>query len=66
MDIYEGFPTVYSKKIIKLDDGRNVMTYIMNNGEISPPSLKYFNTIREGFKDFDLPKNLLLADSNIV
>ena len=39
---------------------------IMNNGEISPPSLKYFNTIREGFKDFDLPKNLLLADSNIV
>ncbi len=66
LDIYEGFPTVYSKKIIKLDDGRNVMTYIMNNGEISPPSLKYFNTIREGFKDFDLPKNLLLADSNIV
>lgn len=66
LDIYEGFPYVYSKKIIKLDDGRRVMTYIMNNGEISPPSLKYFNTIREGFKDFDLPKNLLLADSNIV
>ena len=62
LDIYEGFPHVYSKKIIKLDDGREAMTYIMNNGEISPPSFKYFNTIREGFKDFDLPKNLLLAD----
>ena len=64
LDIYEGFPLIYSKKIIKLNDGREAMTYIMNNGEISPPSFKYFNTIREGFKDFDLPKNLLLADSN--
>ena len=61
LDIYEGFPHVYSKKIIKLNDGREVMTYYMNNGEISPPSLKYFNTIREGFKDFGLPKNLLLS-----
>ncbi len=63
LDIYEGFPNVYSKKIIKLDDGRNVMTYIMNNGVISSPTFKYFNTIRQGFKDFDLPKNLLLSDS---
>ena len=60
LDIYEGFPHVYSKRKLKLDDGREVMTYIMNNGELSPPTLKYFNTIREGYKDFDLPNNLLV------
>ena len=60
LDIYEGFPHLYSKKKIKLDDGREVMTYIMNYGEKSPPTLKYFNTIREGYKDFDLPNDLLV------
>ena len=59
LDIYEGFPHVYSKKIITLDDGREAMTYIMNNGEKCPPSFEYFNTIRQGFKDFGLPKELL-------
>ena len=60
LDIYEGFPHVYSKKIIKLDDGREAMTYFMNNGEKCPPSFEYFNTIRVGFKDFNLPKELLM------
>ena len=32
----------------------------MNYGEKSPPTLKYFNTIREGYKDFDLPNDLLV------
>ena len=59
LDIYEGFPHVYSKKIIKLDDGREAMTYIMNNGALGPPTTKYFNTIKNGFKDFELPTNLL-------
>ena len=36
------------------------MTYIMNNGEKCPPSFEYFNTIREGFKDFGLPNDLLI------
>ena len=65
LDIYEGFPHVYSKKIIKLDDGREAMTYIMNNGEKCPPSFKYFNTIREGFKDFGLPNDLLIPKVKI-
>ena len=60
LDIYEGFPHVYSKTIIKLDDGREAMTYIMNNGEKCLPSFEYFNTIRVGFKDFNLPKELLM------
>ncbi len=59
LDIYEGFPIVYSKITIELKDGRNVMTYIMNNGALGPPTAKYFNTIKNGFKDFELPTNLL-------
>ena len=59
LDIYEGFPIVYSKITIELKDGRNVMTYIMNNGALGPPTTKYFNTIKNGFKDFELPTNLL-------
>ena len=47
LDIYEGFPHVYSKTIIKLDDGSN--DHIMNNGEKCLPSFEYFNTIRVEF-----------------
>ena len=61
LDIYEGYPQFYSKKFITLDDGRKVMTYILNKGELSPPTTKYFNTVRQGYKDFDLPTHLLLT-----
>jgi len=30
------------------------MTYQMNGGDISPPPRGYFNTIREGYYDFDI------------
>ena len=59
LDIYEGYPSLYGKKNIKLDDGREVMTYFMNSGILSPPSKEYLNTIQEGSKHFDLPSDLL-------
>ncbi len=62
LDIYEGYPSLYGKKIIKLDDGREVMTYFMNSGSIGPPSEEYLKIIEEGYKHFGLPNNLLFKN----
>ena len=62
LDIYEGYPTIYGKKIMKIDDGREVMTYFMNSGIINPPSKEYLKIIEEGYKHFELPKELLFKN----
>ncbi len=59
LDIYEGYPNLYGKTKIKLDDCREVMTYFMNRGFQAPPSSEYLNTIFQGYRDFNLPFNLL-------
>ena len=64
LDIYEGYPHLYGKTKIKLDDGRVVMTYFMNSGFQAPPSSEYLNTIIQGYRDFKLPFNLLNKNFN--
>lgn len=64
LDIYEGYPHLYGKTKIKLDDGREVMTYFMNSGFRAPPSSEYLNTIIQGYRDFKLPFNLLNKNFN--
>ena len=59
LDIYEGYPHLYGKIKIKLDDGREVMTYFMNSGFQAPPSSEYLNTIIQGYQDFGLPLELI-------
>ena len=59
LDIYEGFPHLYGKTQIILDDGREVMTYFMNGGNVEAPSNEYFSIIMQGYKDFGLPLKLL-------
>ena len=59
LDVYEGYPNLYGKKFIKLDDSREVMTYFMKKGHIAAPSYEYLNTIIRGYKDFDLPLKFL-------
>ena len=59
LDIYEGYPNLYGKMNIRLDDDREVMTYFMKKGHLAPPSYDYLNTIIRGYKDFDLPLKLL-------
>ena len=60
LDVYEGYPNLYGKKFIKLEDGRKVMTYFMKKGELSPPNKRYLDTIIEGYKDFNLPLDLIM------
>ena len=59
LDVYEGYPNLYGKTKIQLEDDREVMTYYMKKGHPAPPSHDYLNTIIRGYKDFDLPLKLL-------
>ncbi len=57
LDRYEGFPRLYRKEKIPVMFGKRrmkVMTYIMNGGELAPPSTGYLRTIIEGYRDFGL------------
>ena len=64
LDIYEDYPQLYDKKELDVIlDGTQVtaMTYVMvAKYGIAPPSRKYFNVIREGYKNCDLNSDFLL------
>ena len=54
LDVFEGFPFLYSK--IYLSQGnQEFMAYVMNDDPPAAPSRSYFNTILEGYQDWDLP-----------
>lgn len=59
LDRYEGFPRYYIKKTVKVKLGRKsveAMVYIMTEGKpFNPPSVFYYETIREGYKENELP-----------
>lgn len=63
LDVYEEYPTVYKKKIIKLtinERKMDVMFYIMaRKYNYSPPTKRYFNAIAEGYKNWDFNINQL-------
>ena len=54
LDIYEEYPTLYKKMFFKYQD-RKVMTYIMpKKTKLVPPTTKYLNIIKQGYKDCKL------------
>lgn len=62
LDIYEGYPSLYEKETLRVrtPNGRSfgVMAYVMTNERMrvpASPSLHYYNGIKEGFVDNDLP-----------
>ena len=66
LDIYEGYPSLYDKQwvTVKNKAGRDiqVMAYVMTNEKtrpFSPPSLYYYNGIREGYKSFGFNDRIL-------
>ena len=56
LDRYEGFPKYYTKKFFKYR-GELIMFYTLPSykAKISMPSMRYFNTIEQGYKDWGLP-----------
>ena len=65
LDTYEGFPRHYRKEIVRVPwDKRTVsaMVYIMNRGGVGFPSKWYFETVYDGYNDFNLdPEPLFQA-----
>lgn len=56
LDYYEGYPDFYVKETLVVDQKERMTkatVYIMTDGyEKSVPSMKYFNTCLQGYKDY--------------
>ena len=59
LDVFEGFPFLYSK-VYLAQSNMEFMAYVMNDDPPAPPSRSYFNTILEGYRDWDLPVSELV------
>jgi len=54
LDVYEEYPTLY-KKIYFDYKGKKVMTYSMvKKTRLVPPTLRYLNVVKQGYKDCKL------------
>ncbi len=63
LDKYEGFPHLYRKEDVEVEingETQKCMAYVMNRGEISPPSKQYFECILQGYMENDLDTNYLI------
>ena len=61
LDIYEEYPILY-KKMFFIYDKKKVMTYIMvKKTKLVPPTTKYLNIIKQGYKDCKLNMKSLNA-----
>lgn len=59
---YEGYPRLYRQETMSFDlDGQSYegMAYLMNYGELSPPSQQYYNTILQGYRENGLDEKYL-------
>lgn len=63
LDAYEGYPRLYRKEkvMVEMHDGSTVqgMVYIMNYGTRCTPTIRYYNTIAEGYDEIGLDKKVL-------
>ena len=61
LDIYEEYPTLYTKMFFK-HGNKKVMTYIMvKKTRLVPPTTRYLNIIKQGYKDCRLSMKSLNA-----
>ena len=61
LDIYEEYPTLYKKMFFK-HNNKKVMTYIMaKKTKLVPPTVRYLNIIKQGYKDCKLSMKSLNA-----
>ena len=59
LDIYEGYPTLYTKDFFKLN-GEKVMFYIIKRQHsFKPPLRQYVDIINQGYKDCNLDREYL-------
>ena len=59
---YEGWPRLYRQEKMEFElDGKTFegMAYLMNYGEVAPPSQQYYNTILQGYRENGLDESYL-------
>lgn len=59
---YEGYPNFYRQEKMEFElDGEKFegMAYLMNRGQIAPPSYTYFQTILQGYRENGLDESFL-------
>ncbi len=59
---YEGWPRLYRQEKMNFElNGQSYegMAYLMNHGEISPPSQQYYDTILQGYRENGLDESYL-------
>jgi len=60
LDVYEGFPTLYTKKVVTIatvDGEKTAMLYVMAKqyeDMAAMPNEKYFEVIRQGYRDNEI------------
>ena len=61
LDVYEEYPTLYKKMYFKYQN-KKIMTYIMvKKTKLVPPTTRYLNIIKQGYKDCKLSLKSLNA-----
>ena len=58
LDTYEGWPSMYRRELLAVTTGDEALTaiaYVMNDDYVGLPSPSYFETIRCGYEQWDLP-----------
>lgn len=61
---YEGYPSFYRQEKMSFElNGKACtgMAYLMNYGELSPPSQMYYNTILQGYRENGLDESYLIT-----
>lgn len=58
LDVFEGFPWLYTK-IHLTQAGETYMVYVMNDDPPALPAQSYYDTIAQGYRDWDLPMSSL-------
>lgn len=64
LDIYEGYPKLYKKINVEVEDDKGktyeAFVYVMVRKGVEEPSGAYYKTIKQGFKDWELPTDTLI------
>lgn len=64
LDRYEGFPNLYRKELFDIEvngEKKECMAYLMNKGQISPPTSYYYNVINQGYEANGMDTSYLRA-----
>jgi gamma-glutamylcyclotransferase (GGCT)/AIG2-like uncharacterized protein YtfP len=64
LDRYEGYPHLYRKEFLEVECNgawMKCLVYLMNGCQANMPSISYYETIQEGYRDVGLDESFLIG-----